>query len=312
MATATFTDVVDRAVGDPLTEAIWDDQIKDNINQLAGAHRNLLVNGGFEPLCWQRGTGPFTADLAYTADRWQIDLNGSSTITVTQETSVVDAASRAALKVVYVHNTDSEIKQRIEDFYQLRGRTIALSVRVRVTTALTIRVAIDDSIATTSTNVACAANTWTTISITRAVDAAATYVDVRLFLRASMTIYFDNAMLVIGPDPAPYQPLHPQEDLARCQRYYAKMHGDTSAGANLFSYGAAGANCSFPCPHKVTTYGTPTVTKNGTWAVTNCGQPQVGFVDNYAAAIFATVTALGSFGWGTNSTDDYLSIESNP
>src|SRR5215471_14015617 len=41
------------------------------------ARLNLLTNGGFE--IWQRGNGPFTANSAYTADRWLISLASGDT-----------------------------------------------------------------------------------------------------------------------------------------------------------------------------------------------------------------------------------------
>ncbi len=310
MTTAVFTTVENLAVGDVLTESRWDNQISDNLNQLAGAHRNLLTNGGCE--VWQRGAGGFTANNAYTTDRWQLTIS-TGTATVTQETSIVDTGSGSSLKIVTAGTVDQSIKQKIENLADLRGRTIYFSARVRqsVASAVVARIAAAGGSSDSATSAT--TGSYVTLTVSLAVGAAdAGPLTVALVFSAAGTFYLDNAMCVVGPAPAPYQPLHPQEDLARCQRYYARMHGDTSAGANYFAYGAASANCSLPYPHKVTTYATPTVTKNGTWAVTNCGQPQIGFVDNYAAAIFATVTALGSFGWGTNSTDDYISIESNP
>jgi hypothetical protein len=42
---------------------------------------------------------------------------------------------------------------------------------------------------------------------------------------ASGTYYVDAAMLVIGSTVVPYAPLHPADDVARCQRYYAEIGG---------------------------------------------------------------------------------------
>ena len=39
-------------------------------------------------------------------------------------------------------------------------------------------------------------------------------------IAAAGTYYVDNAMLVVGSQPADYAPLHPADDLARCLRYY--------------------------------------------------------------------------------------------
>ena len=310
MADATFTTVVAR-VDQALTNAIWEDQIMGNLNQLAGAHRNLLVNGGME-YC-QRGAGPFTADNAYGPDRYQIDLVGASTISVTQDSSVVAENSRYSLKAVYTHSSASLIKQRIEDYYQLRGKTLSLSILVRPTTAQngTIGVGIYDSGGGSSSYPNCPANTWTLITVTEEIDAAATYVEVRLELGASMTVYFDNAMLVVGPAAAPYQPLTPQEDLARCQRYY-EVHGGVSGAMTFGGYGAAASGAFQFVPFAVPKGGTPTMTKNGTWNTTNCGQPSASgpMVSGYTLQV--TVTALAAFLTNCNSTDDTITAEWNP
>jgi hypothetical protein len=175
-----------------------------------------------------------------------------------------------------------------------------------------VRLGIYDGATTTTGATSATTGSFVTLTATATIGASATLVQVQIQMIASGTSYFDHAMLVIGPAPAPFQPLHPQEDLARCQRYYEIIHGDVANAANIASYGAAGANGGMPYFYRVTKYGTPTVTKVGTWGVTNCSQPAIGFYDRNSATVYATVTALGSFLFGPNSTDDYLSIESNP
>src|SRR5204862_4142173 len=54
------------------------------------ARTNLLVNGSLN--VWQRGNGPFTANNAYTADRWQISLAASDTLSVVRDAVNIDAA----------------------------------------------------------------------------------------------------------------------------------------------------------------------------------------------------------------------------
>lgn len=306
MATAVFTEVVAR-VDQQLTNAIYEDQIRSNINQLAGAHRNLLTNGGFE--VWQRGAGGFTADLAYTADRWQLDIE-VGTATVTQETSVVDASS-SSLKLVTAGGASSAlIVQKIEDVKQLRGRTISFSARIQQSVASQAVLRITDSAGSTNGSAVATTGSFVTLTVSRAIGASeAGPLTVSIAVGAAGTYYYDNAMLVIGPAPAPYQPLHPQEDLARCQRYYELCT------AELLAYMSAGAIAGYGVPFATTKYTTPTLTKNGTWAVTNCNQPSVtqrsgGEVRGFTA--FATATALGQMSFNSNSTDDTISSECNP
>lgn len=310
MATAVFT-TVEARVNQQLTNAIWKDELQDNINALAGSHRNLFVNGGFEPIGWQRGVGPFTTNNAYTADRWQMVINTGS-MTVTQETSVVDSASAAALKVVATAAGDS-IQQRIEGVVELRGREISVSLRFQqsVSNANTLLVLRSNAGSFASAAAAATTGAYQTVTVTGTVPSGATSLDVVMQMGAAGTYYLDNAMLVIGPAPAPYRPLHPQEELARCQRYHEVMGGvNTSVG--VLGYGAAGTNCGNYIPFKVQKGGTPTVTKNGTWAVLNCSQPAALNISPDGFSLVATVTALGAYSFNCNSSDDTITASWEP
>jgi hypothetical protein len=310
MANATFTTVVDRAIGDVLTEPIWDDQLKDNINMLAGAHRNLLTNGGFE--VWQRGAGAFTTNLAYTADRWQYVLS-LGTASITQETSITDASASALKVVCTTGGANDRLRQKVENAFDFRGRPCAVAVRVRQGAANAVTVGLDDGVSVVSTSATSATTgAYVTLWTTLAVAASATQLYVNLNIPVAGTHYFDNAMLVMGPSPAPFQPEHQQQDVARCQRYY-EVHGGASGAPYVNVYGAAGAVfAGVSQPLMVLKGGTPTVTKNGTWAVTNCGQPAVSNPTASGYVLSTTVTALGMFSYSPNSTDDTITIEWNP
>lgn len=302
MATATFTEVVPR-VDAQLTNAIYKDQIQDNLNQLGGAHRQLLVNGGFER--WQRGAS-FSTTGAVTADMWVAGATPAATIT--QETTTIDSASASALKIV-TSTANGLAEQTIEDYVSMRGKTLSFSIRVRQGVASNVRAYIKDNVTTTNGATVATTGAYVTITVTATVGAAATSLKAGVQLLAADTVYLDNAMLVIGPAPAPYQPLHPAEDLARCQRYYEVF------SVNFNAYNAAGAAMAQTYGYKVTKGGTPTLTKNGTWAVLNCGQPTVTAVPNFekeACYLSATVTALGAAAFGPNSADDTITAQWDP
>lgn len=308
MATATFTEVVDRSVGDPLTEAIWDDQIKDNVNQLAGAHRNLLTNGGFE--VWQRGAGAFTANNAYTADRWQLLVGSLSSDSVTQESTTIDSQGRYSLACAHTHSSASFITQKIEHWHDLRGKTVCFSVRVRQSAASMVRLRLGDGVSPTAGSTTTTTGSFVTLTHTLAVSASATELVATIDFLASGTAYLDNAMLVVGPAPAPYRPLHPQEELARCQRYY-EVHGGGTL-MHMAGYQAASNPSRFFIPFAVPKGGAPTVTKNGTWNVSNCSQPSIVTSNVAGYSIGVTVTALGAFSFNGDSTDDTVTAEWNP
>jgi hypothetical protein len=210
------------------------------------ARLNLLTNGGFE--IWQRGNGPFTASGAYTADRWIIGLNGSSTMSVSRynASSGPSGAVSYAAQVIYTHNTSSWLMQAIKtgEYQELRGRTVTFSASVFSNTnnAARLSVASDGTGGSTVYSpYATGASTWQSLSATYTVPVDSTVVNVRLWLDASCTAYVDNAMLVVGSQPADYAPLHPADDLARCLRYYEAQNSSildvyqAAAGAHAFT-----------------------------------------------------------------------------
>lgn len=316
MATATLTTVVDRAIGDPLTEPIWDDQLKDNINQIIGLRsRNLLTNGSFDVA--QRGVGPFTASQAYAQDRWQLQAAAGVPIgmTVTQEASITDNSLGAAKVVLSGSGNQPMLTQKVEDFTQLRGKTVSFSCRVRQSVASAVKLRINDGVVV-NTEGATSATTgsYVTLTVTRTLDAAATTLVVGINMgNNDGTYYFDNAMLVMGPAPTEYVPLHPQEDLARCQRYYEVHGGYSSTNMAVTGIATAGSQAfSAWVQFHVQKGGVPTVTKNGTWGVTNAGQPTVQNPNVNGYQIQALSSAAGTCNFFGNSTDDYISAEYNP
>lgn len=190
---------------------------------LASLSQNLVVNGGFEVL--QR-TAPFSANLAYAHDRWQILLGGTSTVSVTDETALVDTGSGHALRAAYVQGSAvSLIDQKLEHFAQLRGRTVTFAVRVRKGVASSVRPYIDDSGAKTYGTPTATTGAYETLSVTLAIGSAATAVRVGVELSATDTVYLDNATLAIGSAVMVYPPLPLADDVARCKRYYWEVGG---------------------------------------------------------------------------------------
>lgn len=310
MADATFTTVVAR-VDQQLTNAIWEDQIRDNLNQLAGAHKNMLVNGGME--VWQRGAGAFTAGSAYSADRWQVNP-GTGATSVTQETTTIDSLSSTSAKCVNTAGASQtpEFFQKVEHWATLKGQEVSCSVRVNQGAASGLRVRLHDGVSFTDGSTSATTGSWITLTCTKTLSASATTLVVYIATLVSGTYYVDNAMLTIGPDAAPYRPLHPQEELARCQRYYEVLGGAGAGELYHRGVGAAGVQAGTTLHFKTTKSGTPTVTKNGTWNVSNCGQPAVSGAGPGSCLIQSTVTAAGDFFFTTNSTDDSVTVEHNP
>jgi hypothetical protein len=90
---------------------------------------NVIINGAFD--FWQRGTS-FTADGAYTADRWVMALSGATATTSRQtftpgQTDVPGNPSYFLRFAVSTGDNAARIEQRIEDVTISSGQTYTLS-----------------------------------------------------------------------------------------------------------------------------------------------------------------------------------------
>ena len=191
------------------------------------ARANQLTNPGFE--VWSRGNGPFTG-TNFSADRWAGSPQGTDTLSVSKDTTNVDTSSGslAAAACTFTLGTGAGATQLYQTLKpsegnQLSNRTISLSVRVRTSTANAVRLGVFNGSATTYSAYHTGDGTWQTLTITVTVVNAAAAVNLGVYFAASCTAYIDNAMLVVGSQPANYVPLHPADDLARCQRYYKRF-----------------------------------------------------------------------------------------
>jgi len=120
------------------------------------------------------------------------------------------------------------------------------------------------------------------------------------------TLYITGVQLEVGSTATSFDYRDYGRELAMCQRYYWK-----SGGAGNESIGAAGYNTtgnavwsqfSFP----VTMRANPTVTVNGTWAVSNTGQPTIRAASTTNFLLQAVASASGSLSTFPNGSDDFL------
>lgn len=200
---------------------------------------NLAVNAGFE--VWQRGGGAFTATNAYTADRWQISLGGSSTISILRNTANADTGSFYCAACTYTHNAVSYLWQKIEDWAQLRGRVVTFKMRVNTSTASAVRLGIDTTGGASITfgSYHTGAAGFQTLTVTATISAAATGVGIYVQFGASCTAYLDSCTFALGTLGIDYVPLTPALDLLACQRYYEIYNTTSEAICNGQNYTTA-------------------------------------------------------------------------
>jgi len=265
------------------------------------ARPSMLVNGGFE--VWQRGNGAFTGASSWGPDGWVNSFNGTDALSVTRETTTVDAGSGSSALLSYTKGTGTftehlrSLLYKTTEFPQLKGRTVTFSARIFCGTANVIRLRLNnfysctDHITTSSNNVA-GGGSWQTLSVTSAVDATATFVIPSFSFLATGNAYVDNAMLVIGSAAADYVPLPPADDLARCLRYYeAKVYASNQYIATGQAYTTSGV--IGVVPYLVRKCVTPTITfsAGSTFAVTTSAFGVAAATTVGMAA--ATVDAMG-------------------
>jgi len=278
------------------------------------ARLNLLTNGGFE--IWQRGTGPFTG-TAYSADRWQVTPNGGSTMSVSKVTAASGTGSSSAAQIVYTHTAQSQLMQILRlsgESLELLGQTVSFSARVSAAVANAIQLRLLTGGAS-PLNVTSAfhpgSGGFTTLTVTGTIPTDGAVLQCQFSLNASGTFVVDNASLVVGSVAADYAPVHPANDLARCLRYY-EVIADAVGAFGLSGYGAAGGVLQWMYPYKARKPVAPTVTKNGTWTVTNCSQPTTPVSSMSDVMIQIVATALGQASTTNGGANNTITIEANP
>ena len=288
------------------------------------ARQNLLTNPGFEV---NQRAGTVTAANAYAHDRWQNQLGGTSTVTITDETAIVDTGSAHALKAVYVHGAAvSRIDQKLETFAQLRGRTVTFAVRVRKGVASSVRPYVVDSGVLIYGATDATTGAYTTMSVTATIGAAATSVSCGVEASASDTYYLDSATLTVGGVPLGYAPLGASEEWTRCARYCLQYGGGDAlewvASGQVLTPTQAAIVLVYPVEMAVV----PTLILSAAadWAITSaaggavaCTALTLGQPTRRTTRLIATVGAglvagNGAILWANGTTNARLRLEANP
>jgi hypothetical protein len=226
-----------------------------------------------------------------TMDRWLIALNAPSTVTVSQITSTIGYPGKSA-QMVYTHSAGgyAVLYQNVEQYLQLRGKPVTFALTIKATVAVRAHLYISDGVTATYS----AYNVGTgeeRLTVTGTPGAATTLLQVAIVLdNASATIEINDATLVVGPAAAAFAPLHPTEDLARCERYYQNV----SCTAR-FTASAAGQILETPLPLRVPMAGTPTATLLADGATANqaAGYPQVTTITDHGGRWAIASAAAG-------------------
>jgi hypothetical protein len=287
--------------------------------------RNLLHNGLMNIA--QRGAGPWTTNGAYTADRWEILVSGdtvSVSIAVNSDATRAAIGDEAALQCLVVNFTGTStggaytaVVEKIENVRRLSGKTVTVSFWASASVALNVNLALAQIFGTGGSpsapvgvagqNVAIATAWGTRYSLTFALPSAAG----KVFGTTAGTdytqlgFYFSNAgaapgvqagtvalwgvQLELGAVATPLEKLDPQQDLAKCQRFYQ------AGGFSMYGYNVAGSYVTQVVGLPVTMRATPTTTFNLT-TNTNLSNTGLDTVTPQAVRALCTATATGAIG----------------
>jgi len=122
------------------------------------------------------------------------------------------------------------------------------------------------------------------------------------------TFFITGVQMELGPTPTEFEHMTYGRDLEACKRYFYRIGGVANA---LFEKGYqyngvyAGANVF----HNPEMRAAPTVTKAGTFSVTNCGQPAWTSVDTKTGYYQALLSSTGGYDWASDSSDDHVSFD---
>jgi hypothetical protein len=327
LAAAVSTHVHDGAgkgllVGGPAAGSITNAMLGADV-----ARDNLLVNGSMAVA--QRGGGPFTTSNAYTADRWLTGIGAGCTLSVTAGavSGAIAAIGPGGANVNCLAGShtsggnSSYILQQLKfagdgNAGLLRGQNASLSMRVYTGTANAVRLQLqtDGTAPLVATSSFCPGDSAPhTLTVTGFVPIDATFINVFLqFTASAPSWYAGQAMLVVGSQAANYVPMHPADDLARCKRYYDQYGGSFSADiyvAATPTAGTQGMGITLPTRQQMPVM--PTVTKVGTWAVTNSSQPAV-TPGLSTFVVTGTSIAAGIMVFNTLNATTYVTLEANP
>lgn len=339
-ATPGFAAIIDTAAGDYVQESPGALPLVGATNLAADAgHRhggissyvNHSVNGLLD--FWQRPVQAYTASGGTAGpDHLFITLAGTDTISCTQDTANADTANGAQFDLACVFTLGTGggasgiisglggYKLTTDAFRFWRGRQITRTWRLRTNVGNAVRIAVTtDGTGGTTTYSAYhpGDGTQQTLSVTSPViPADATHIDFKVLMGASATVYVGahaTAVGAVGLDPY-VGGLSAADDLARCLRYYEVFGTDNNGALIVASAAAAGAAASqyTSIVYKAVKAVTPTVTKNGTWGISNAGQPSVNLIGKDLLSIGVSSLAAGGFYAQNTNAGSNVTVEANP
>jgi hypothetical protein len=292
------------------------------------SNRNMIINGNMEIA--QRGTSQTSAGYG-TLDRFNMSLSGA-TATMTQESFTIGQTdvpgSDKYLKLaVSTGNNNSGVYYKIEakDAIAVIGKKVTASYYAKGTSpAAGLQVAMEwydgSSSSPSSSTTVTLTSSWVKYTHTFDVPSisgltltnANAYLEIKWAQANADTgtgayeVNLAQVQLEVGTEATPFEHRSFGDELALCQRYY-HYQGKAANTALIGGYHASADDdyCGytvFPTQMRAT----PTFTRNGTFTVFNCGQPNAIFLSKESCTLYANVSGPANWYAHANGTDDFF------
>jgi hypothetical protein len=330
---ATASDVVNVVaygafnVADTYTQTQANAAFVQNTGYFA-AGKNKIINGDFG--IWQRGTSFTYTGTNYTADRFQGYSDGSQTYS--RQTFTPGTAPVAGYEGKYFWRaakggtgTFVSFIQWIEDVQSFAGQTMTISFWAKADSNQTVYIRPAQGfgsggsatvvLSPVTVNIT---SSWARYSATFAVPSIAgktvgtsssIYIESFIITNSAVTWDVWGVQAEIGSVATAFQTASGSigGELALCQRYFEVIGGTSTAGLTYGGVATLGSQAfytpiSFSVPKRVT----PTLSKNGTWGVSNSIQPQSVFPQPSGFTLYAQSNATGSWYVQADSVDDTI------
>jgi hypothetical protein len=303
------------------------------------AGKNGVINGGMD--CWARGTSISISASSnkYTADRWLCDANANQALTVSRQ-ATSDTTNLPSIQYCLrvqrnsgqtgTGNISPGTPFETVNTIPYAGKTVVFSFYARkgadysaASSALGFYIytgtGTDQNPYSGFTGGAQVMNSTATLTttwqrFTASVTLASSVTQICPFFTftptgtAGTNDYFEvtGVQLELGSTATTFSRNAStyQGELAACQRYYEFTGGKVSGYPIIGGYAAAGFTSYIPLAFKVSKRISPTVTKVGTWAATNTGQPSANYIGVDGFSTLQTATATGAWFIYPDSTDD--------
>lgn len=198
----------------------------DIINNLRANLSNLLYNGGMEVHQFRAGLASNFVNGDYFIDGWKFNKNSNRQMNGGYETGAGNFSEGVAslkLESLTGNTVEDYAFQSVENFARLANRPVAFSIRLKCNTASVVRAFISFSGpggTTVYSSFHTGGNTFETLTVSTTIGSAPGSVNFGVAVAGASVTYADAAIAVIGTAIPTFIPDDPQNELARCQRYW--------------------------------------------------------------------------------------------